>query len=68
MFQLVGADLGVVGGDPAAGMLAALIAVDADELSAQFWGAQQVGIGAGDGFGSELDRPLTALELLNNRL
>ena len=68
VLQLGGADLGVVGGEPAAGLLAALVAVDADELCAQLWGGQQVGVGAGDGFRSELDRALTALELLNNRL
>ena len=68
VLQLCCADLGVVGGEPAAGFLAALIAIDLDEFGAQFRRAEQISVGAGDRFRSELDGALTGVELLSYRL
>ena len=58
----------VVQQQPTGGFSAALVAVDADKLLAQFWGRQQVGIGAGDGLRRKLNRPLTTLELFGDGL
>ena len=67
VLQFRRADLGVVSGEPAARFAPALVAIDGDELAAQFGGGEEVGVGAGDGLGGELDGAFTALELLGDR-
>ena len=67
VLQFRRADLAVVGGEPAARLLAALVAIDGDEFAAQLRGREQVGVGAGDRLGGELDGPFTALELFGDR-
>ena len=61
------ADVQVVGFEPAARFVPALVAIDGDEFATQFRGGQEVGVGAGDRLGGELDGAFTALELFSNR-
>ena len=67
MLQLRWGDRSVVGAEPATGFLLALIAVDLDELAAQFGGAEQIGVGASDRFRGELDGSFAGVELLGHR-
>ena len=57
----------MVVGQPTTGLFATLVAVNLDELTAQFRGAEQIGIGACNGFGGELDAAFPRLELLGHR-
>ena len=67
MLELLRRNGAMVGAEPATGFLLALIAVDLDELAAQFRGVEQISVGSCDRFRSELDGPLTGVELLGDR-
>ena len=67
VLQLVGADGAMVVGQPTPRFLTTLIAVDLNEFRSQLRGGEQIGIGASDRFGSELDRAFAGVELLGHR-
>ena len=66
MLELRRGDGPMVGHQPAASFLLSLIAVDLDELAAQFGGGEQIGVGAGDRFRRELDGSFPGVELLGH--
>ena len=67
VLQLVGADGAMVVGQPTPRFLTTLVAVDLNEFRSQLRGGEQIGIGASDRFGSELDRAFAGVELLGHR-
>ena len=67
MLELCRGDGPMVGHQPTTGFLLPLIAVDLDELAAQFQGVEQISVGPCDGFRRELDRSFAGVELLGDR-
>lgn len=59
VLDLSGIDRAMVQLKPATSFVAALIAVDIDEFLAKFRRGEQISVGAGQGFGCELNGPLT---------